>query len=112
MLDDKDFAVVVGDFIRKARQQNKMTSEELAAESRLDYSTISLIENGKRQVKACTLYRILYALNIDLEELLSGKNTRSNEDILIDRIRKLDDSHIDTLNCFLSSFDITKRKCD
>jgi len=110
MLSDKDFAVVVGDFIRKARQQNKMTSEELAAESRLDYSTISLIENGRRQVKACTLYRILYALNIDLERLFLSKDDRTNEAILIDRIKKLDDSQIEALIAFLSSFDITKKK--
>lgn len=77
----------------------------------MDYSTINLIENGKQNPRAYTLYKILIDLDVDLDSLLTEKRREQKdlEDVLIQKIRLLDDEKKKALIAFLNSFDITEK---
>ncbi len=58
----------LGKTLRELRQRNKKTIEALANELNIDYSQISRIERGKINTSFYQLYRILHALNSNLDE--------------------------------------------
>lgn len=61
----------LGNKIRKLREDRKMTQEDLAYQSEVDFSYINQIENGKRNVTVNVLERIAKALHVTLKELFS-----------------------------------------
>ena len=50
---------MIGELLRDARQQSKMTQEQLADKIGSKKSFISRIENGKVDIQLSTLYRII-----------------------------------------------------
>ena len=111
MLNEEDFLNEIGKIIRKQRNNKKLSCEKLAELSNADYSSVNLIENRKQNPRAYTLYKILYALDIDLLQLISEKaetivNTNEN---LINKISLLDEASQQDLLKFLESFDIKKK---
>lgn len=111
MLDEKDFLDEIGRIIRKQRNNKKLSCEKLAELSNADYSSINLIENRKQNPRAYTLYKIFYALDIDLLKLISEKTeaiTGTNEN-LINKISLLDEAAQQDLLKFLDSFNLKKK---
>lgn len=111
MLDEKDFLDEIGRIIRKQRSNKKISYEKLAEISNTDYSSVNLIENRKQSPRAYTLYKILYALDIDLLQLISEKTeaiVNINES-LINKISLLDETSQQDLLKFLDSFDLKKK---
>ena len=52
-------AFAIGEIIREARKEAKMTQEQLAARTGTKKSFISRIENGRSDIQLSTLYRLL-----------------------------------------------------
>jgi len=52
-------AFAIGEIIREARREAKITQEELAKRTGTKKSFISRIENGKSDIQLSTLYRLL-----------------------------------------------------
>jgi len=52
-------AFAIGEIIREARKQAKMTQEELAEKTGTRKSFISRIENGHSDIQLSTLYRLV-----------------------------------------------------
>jgi len=52
-------AFAIGEIIREARKQAKMTQEELAEKTGTHKSFISRIENGHSDIQLSTLYRLV-----------------------------------------------------
>ena len=52
-------AFAIGEIIREARKEAKMTQEQLAEKTGTKKSFISRIENGKSDIQLSTLYRLM-----------------------------------------------------
>jgi DNA-binding XRE family transcriptional regulator len=52
-------AFAIGEILREARKESKMTQEELARKTGTRKSFISRIENGHSDIQLSTLYRIV-----------------------------------------------------
>ena len=62
---------MLGDELRRARQEAEMTQEQLAFEAELDRTYISHLENGHKSPTVDVLFRIAAALGIQASEILS-----------------------------------------
>ena len=111
MLTDAEFRSGLGVLIRKLRQRKGISITDLLLDCDVDYSTINLIENGKQNPRAYTLYKILIDLDIDLDSLLREKQQEqiSAEELLIQKIRLLSEEQQKSLIAFLNKFEITEK---
>jgi len=111
MFDEKDFRKTIGGIIRKLRTNKKYSTEKLAELSNTDYSSINQIENGKQNPMSYTLYKILYALDIDILAPMTIKaKKRSNlEDLVIEKIKMMNDENLSSLLAFWEHFEIHKK---
>jgi len=57
--DNKSKAFMIGELIKEARLNARITQEELAEKTGTKKSYISRVENGKIDIQLSTLYRIL-----------------------------------------------------
>ena len=103
MLSEEDFKTTVARAIRKMRNAEKKSSEE---HSDIDYSSLNLIENGKQSPKAYTLYKILLSLGVDICSVISqeGNRIKEPEEILINKISRLNNKQQEILLKFLNEF--------
>jgi len=71
-LDDEDVldSLTIGRRIRQLRTERGMTLEALAAALGRSVSQLSVVENGKRELKLTELQQLARALGVDLNELL------------------------------------------
>ena len=111
MLEQQDFLIAVTDILKQARHGKKYTLDKLAEKSNVDYSTVNLIENGKQNPRIYTVYKLLYALDIDLAHLLANKKVEMQDEkkAILNKLEKLD---LETLECvctFLEVFKITQK---
>lgn len=58
-----------GEYIHKLRSDNSLTLTKLAAALDIDQSTLSKIENGKRNVPVDVLPKLSKIFNLDLKQL-------------------------------------------
>ena len=59
----------IGEYIHKLRLENNLTLTKLAASLDIDQSTLSKIENGKRNIHKELLPKISTVFNIDIKFL-------------------------------------------
>lgn len=106
MLSEEEFKNTIATAIRKMRNAEKKSCEELAAHSGIDYSSLNLIENGKQSPKAYTLYKVLLSLGVDICSIVAdeGNRNREPEDVLVKKISRLDEKQQETLLKFLNEF--------
>lgn len=64
-----DINTKVGKKVRQLRKSKGMTQEDLAFESKTDYSYINEIEAGKRNPSVSRLHAIAKALGVSVKEL-------------------------------------------
>lgn len=57
------FTIAMGELVRQARAESKMSQAELAEKAYLNQAAISLIEKGKREVSVSEVVYLSYALN-------------------------------------------------
>lgn len=70
MLNQSIFLSELANILRQMRKSKHFTFEKLADISNVDYSTLNLIEHSKQNPRLYTIYKILYALNVDLLNIL------------------------------------------
>lgn len=116
MLNEQDFRKRLSAAILQLRYKNKYSIEKLAELSNTDYSSVSLIENGKQTPKSYTLYKILAALKIDifgqLEVRADSKTRYALENKLMQHIKTLDEGQLQAMIDFVDMFTITPRYPD
>lgn len=108
MLEEQEFLRLVGDSIRKKRLSKKISSERLSELSEMDYSSINLIENQKQNPRSYSLYKLLFALDIDITSQLK-ENPFHQQDTKNQIIQKLDlmsDKQITSLLKLINDFEI------
>lgn len=69
MLSRTKFLKIVGENIRRARFEKKITQDELAAQCGFYRTYINLIETSKRLPSSLSLYRIAFALKMKVGDL-------------------------------------------
>jgi transcriptional regulator with XRE-family HTH domain len=69
---EAELARIFGENIARLREAANLSQEDLAYRSSIHYSTIYLLEAGRRQPRLATLVRLIGALGIEPNELLEG----------------------------------------
>lgn len=111
MLSQEEFICLTAEILRKARQNSGFTLEKLAECSYTDYSTVNLIQNGKQNPKFYTIYKLLFAVGIDIIDILNNKNNEMTEKrvYILNKLANLDDSELEVIDDFLNRFVLAKR---
>lgn len=110
MLNEKEFLRLISVSIRKRRLASRISSEKLSELSGMDYSSINLIENQKQNPRSYSLYKLLFALDIDITKDL--KEDLSQQDVKDKIIRKLNlmtDSQRVSLLKLIDNFEISAK---
>ena len=114
MLNEQEFRKRLSAAILQLRYKNKYSIEKLAELSNADYSSVSLIENGKQSPKSYTLYKILLALKVDLfsqiETKANSKSKQALETKLIQYIKALDEDQLLAMLDFFDTFILIKKQ--
>ena len=63
----------IGQFIKKIRQENKLTQKELADKLGVTYQAVSKWENGKNVPDISIIKEISKMFNVDIDEILDGE---------------------------------------
>ncbi len=66
----RDWRIILGRNVRRARQQKGLTQEQLAFEAEIDLTYVGGIERGKRNPSLLVMARIADALAVSLPKLL------------------------------------------
>jgi transcriptional regulator with XRE-family HTH domain len=66
----RDWRAIFGRNVRRARQQKRLTQEQLAFEAEIDLTYMGGIERGKRNPSLLVMGRIAEALSTSLPKLL------------------------------------------
>jgi transcriptional regulator with XRE-family HTH domain len=69
MRTKEEISAILGHRIRTLRIRNKMTMEELALESGMDYSQLSRIERGKINTSVYQVYILARVLNVPVDSV-------------------------------------------
>ena len=70
----------IGQFIKKIREENKLTQKELADKLGVTFQAVSKWENGKNVPDISILKEMSKMFNVDIDEILDGekKNKKNN----------------------------------
>ncbi|WHX25649.1 helix-turn-helix transcriptional regulator [Virgibacillus halodenitrificans] len=71
-MEEREFKSLLGEQLRLYRKQKGMTIEEAAWEAKIDAKHLGKVENGQRSMRAETLFKMVYTLDIpaDFFEIL------------------------------------------
>ncbi|HXR03234.1 MAG TPA: helix-turn-helix transcriptional regulator [Verrucomicrobiae bacterium] len=67
-----DARTVIGNFVRRLREQKKLTQDELASRTGITYQYLSGLENGRENFSIGILESLAKALNCPLPQLVAG----------------------------------------
>lgn len=71
-MEKAEFSLLFGAYIKKLRQENKMTQPELADKLGNNFQNISAIERGEFTITIFTAQKIADAFEISLSSLFQG----------------------------------------
>jgi transcriptional regulator with XRE-family HTH domain len=71
-MEKAEFSLLFGAFIKKLRQENKMTQPELADKLGNNFQNVSAIERGEFTITIYTAQKIANAFEISLSSLFKG----------------------------------------
>ena len=109
MLSEKEFVDKIGSSLMLLRNKKRLSLENLAVFSSVDYSTLNQIENGKRTPKSYTLYKLFYTLGVDITDIFSNETEEQEQltRILTNKIKSMKAPQIKALLEFLDSYELS-----
>ena len=72
-IDKKEFQLLFGKRIERVRSEQKLSFRQLAQRCDLDYSDISKIEKGERNIQLSTVLQLAKGLGVHPKELFDFK---------------------------------------
>ena len=72
-IDKKEFQLLVGKRIERFRSEQSLSFRQLAQRCDLDYSDISKIEKGERNIQLSTVLQLAKGLGVQPKELFDFK---------------------------------------
>lgn len=111
MLKEKEFLELISNSIRKFRLAKGMSSERLSELSDMDYSSINLIENRKQNPRSYTLYKLLFALDVDITSPLIKETSikQSAKNKIARKLELMSDSQLESLLKLIETFEIATK---
>lgn len=88
--------------IRKLRELNKYTREELAELAGISAKFLYEIETGQKGFSADTLYRISKSLSVSCEYILSGNKSNDYSEEVLNALKLFNSSQIRTVSKVLN----------
>jgi len=73
---DKQLLLQIGDSVRRVRKQRGYSQEEFADIAGFSRSYVTEIETGKRNISVLNLIKIMEALNVDPNKLISSRKLK------------------------------------
>ena len=67
-----DAKILVGRFVRRLREQKRLTQDQLAARTGISYQFLSGFENGRENISLDTLESLARSLGCPLQQLMTG----------------------------------------
>lgn len=83
MYNSNKIKILLGKRVKELRKKRNLTQKELAEKMNIDQRNLSKIECGNNFITAETLSKILFALDIEIEDLFNF-----NSEININQIKK------------------------
>ena len=83
--------------IRRAREQMGYTREQFAEKLDVSVSYLAELERGKTGISVKMLTKVCRLLGLSADYVLFG-NERSEDELLLERIRRIDDTYMPMLN--------------
>ncbi len=87
--------------IRQLREANRYTREKFAELADISPKFLYEIETGQKGFSADTLYRIAKSLSVSCEYILSGKQTGTAYEAVLDDLKMFDEHQLHTLSKLL-----------
>lgn len=87
----EEFQTGIGRRIYALRDEQRLSQEALAEKAETSKQTISIVENGKREMLVSNAVKIADALGVSTDYLLKGVRTDIDYKLLDERIRSLTD---------------------
>lgn len=66
---------MIGDELKRAREEAELTQEQLSAAAKIDRTYVSMLENNKKSPTVDVLFRICLALGVPASELIARVET-------------------------------------
>ncbi len=112
VLEEQELINEIADILRQLRRRKKYTFDKLSEMSNIDYSTLNLIENRKQNPRIYTLYKLLYALDIDIVNLLKDKNNEMNDSktAIMNKFEQIDLETLESVSELLDNFKILRKR--
>jgi len=109
-----DYIDNIGEAIKKAREQKKMSQKELAAAIEVDPTQYNRIELGKSIPTLKTVAKLAKALDVTIDALISGEQDFQEVEIkdksLFDKVKLIDNLPDDEKNIVLKVIDLALSK--
>ena len=107
MREKKEINIQIGEQIRLAREQAKLTQEQFAERIEVSPQYISDLERGVVGIALSTLKRLCNTLGVASDQILFGTRTQDRGVILSNVCNVLTDEQFDSLveiaNCFVKA---------
>ena len=107
MREKKEINIQIGEQIRNAREQSKMTQEILAERIEVSPQYISDLERGVVGIALPTLKKLCNALGVASDQILFGTQSQKREAILSNACHALTDEQftllLEMVNCYVKA---------
>ena len=70
--EKREFAVAIGKHLRKLREANGISQEQLSVKAGYYHTYVNKIEQGKYSPSLHTIWRLSYTLGVSLEDFFKG----------------------------------------
>ena len=110
MREKKEFNILIGEQVRVAREQAKMTQEVLAEKIEVSPQYISDLERGVVGIALPTLKRLCSTLGVTSDQILFGERPQDRAVILANTCHALTDGQfailLEIVNCYVKAVNI------
>lgn len=93
----KEINIQIGEQIKAAREQARMTQEQMAERIEVSPQYVSDLERGVVGTSLATLKRVCTVLGIPSDQILFGRCKEDRSAVITDKCRNLSDKHFSIL---------------
>ena len=104
MREKKEINVQIGEQIRAAREQAKLTQEQFAERIEVSPQYISDLERGIVGISVSTLKRLCLTLGISSDQILLGKHPNNDIDAIAEKCKRLSEKQFSILSDIIDKY--------
>ena len=104
MREKKEINIKIGEQVKKARENAKLTQEQLAEKIDVSPQYISDLERGVVGISVEKLKNLCIALRVSSDEILFGNYKNKNSAIIFEKISVLSENHVLILSDIVNKY--------